>query len=406
MHILYLHQYFATRKGSTGTRSYEFARRWVAAGHRVTVLTSLAQLTESDVRVRPWRLVTRFEVDGIDVVALHVKYRQRMGFLRRVWAFFCFTALATWFVVCRRGVDVVYATSTPLTVGIPPLVARFLRGRRYVFEVRDAWPAVPVALGLIRSTITIAALRRLERAIYRRAEAIVTLSPGMASVVRAAAPSAQRIETIPNCADTELFHPDVDGTPTRRRYGWNGRIVCIHAGAMGRVNGLDAVVRAADHFRDDAELLFVLLGEGSEKEWLRRQCERLGLANLDILDAVTKRDLPAVLAAADVGLMTIVDVPLLEHNSANKLFDYLSMGKPVVLNYGGWQRDVLEGAGAGLGSTMGDERNFFENIASLKADPARRESMGQAARRLATDTYDRDRLAARALEIIIDCVKR
>lgn len=406
MHILYLHQYFATRQGNTGTRSYEFARRWVAAGHRVTVLTSLAQLTEGDVRVRPWRLVTRFDVDGIHVVALHVKYRQRMGFLRRVWAFLCFTVMATWFVVRRPGVDVVYATSTPLTVGIPPLVARFLRGRRYIFEVRDPWPAVPVALGLIRSPVAITVLRRLERAIYRWAEAIVTLSPGMASVVRAAAPPAQRIETIPNCADTELFHPGVDGAQTRRRYGWNGRIVCIHAGAMGRVNGLDVIVRAAEHFREDPELLFVLLGEGREKEPLLRQREHLGLTNLEILGAVTKRDLPAVLAAADVGLMTITNVPVLEHNSANKLFDYLSAGKPVVLNYGGWQREVLEEAGAGLGSRMGDERNFFANIAALKADPARRESMGRAARQLATVTYDRDRLAARTLEIIVDCVKR
>ncbi|MFQ5495869.1 MAG: glycosyltransferase family 4 protein, partial [Phycisphaerae bacterium] len=401
MHILYLHQYFATPHGRTGTRSYEFARRWVVAGHRVTMLTSLAQLTEADLpdaatrdKQRP---VTRLVIDGIDVVALQVPYHQTMGGVRRVWSFVRFMLACTWRVLCMRSVDVVYATSTPLTIGIPPLLARWLRGRRYVFEVRDVWPAVPAALGVIRSRPVLWAARRLERAIYRGADAIVTLSDGMAELVRGVAGGGKRIVTVPNCADTELFRPDIDGTDERRRRGWDGKFVCLHAGAMGRVNGLDSIVRAAEQFRDDPAFLFGLIGEGRERSRLEARRDRLGLGNLRILDGVAKRTLPAVLAAADVCLMTITPVEILEHNSANKLFDYLSAGRPVVLNYGGWQRRVLESAGAGVGCTLGDDQAFFDHLQQLKDDPSRRQAMGRAARTLAVEKYNRDDLAAAAL---------
>ena len=400
MHILYLHQYFGTPNGQTGTRSYEFARRWVAAGNRVTMLTSTAQLTEGDLGGTPRRLVTRVNVDGIAVIALRVRYRQSMGFLRRLWAFASFMVLASWFTVRLPDVDVIYATSTPLTVGVPALIARWARRRRYVFEVRDAWPAVPIALGVIRQPLLIRLLRWLERTIYAGASAIVTLSPGMTELVRAAAPAGKRIETIPNGADTDLFTPQISAEPVRRERGWEGRFVCLHAGAMGRVNGLDCILRAAERFRSDCDFLFVLLGEGNEKARLIEARDRLGLKNLEILPGLPKHQMPAVLAAADVGLMTVAAFPILEHNSANKLFDYLSAGKLVVLNYGGWQREVLESCGAGAGTPLGDEEAFFANLAVLQTDPTRRRTMGDNARRLALEVFQRDALAAQALDVI------
>ncbi len=402
MHILYLHQYFATPAGQTGTRSYEFARRWVAAGHRVTMVTSTTALTDADLGSGKRPLVTRVNIDGIEVVALNVQYCQSMGFGRRLWAFFWFMLLATRFVAVGRGIDIVYATSTPLTIGVPPLIARKLRRRRYVFEVRDLWPAVPIGLGILRHRLVIRLAEYLERAIYANADAIVTFSPGATELVRTIAPEDTPTVTIPNCADTDVFTPDADGATVRRDRGWDGRHVFIHTGAMGKVNGLDVIVRAADHFHEDAEYLFVLIGEGQEKARLMSQRDRLRLTNLQILPGVAKRDLPAILAAADVCLMTVTPVPVLEDNSANKFFDYLSSGKPVVLNYGGWQRRMLESAGAGLGCAMGDDEAFFANLAALHADLARRTAMGHNARKLAVERFNRDLLATKALSVIVE----
>lgn len=404
MHILYIHQYFSTPRGSTGTRSYEFSRRWVAAGHRVTMLTSLAQLTAEDLGPGPHPRVVRAAIDGIDVVALNVPYRQQMGRAARMQAFLRFM-MGTLRQIGRCGrVDVIYATSTPLTVGVPALWARRRRAVPFVFEVRDMWPAIPAALGAIRSPAILATFERLERTIYRNAVAVVALSPGAAAMVRRHCPAGIPVATIPNCADTDFFRPDMDGTEVRRRLGWGRRVVLIHTGAMGRINGLDGVVRAADRLRHDAAALFLLVGDGSEKAGLLAEKRRLGLDNLQILDALPKRELPGLLAAADVGLMTVAPVPILEHNSANKFFDYLAAGRPILMNYGGWKRQLLEDAGAGLGCDLGDEAAFTRNIAELAADAPRRRAMGAAARRLAEERFNRDALAAEALRVLEQAV--
>lgn len=401
MHILYIHQYFATPRGNTGTRSYEFARRWVAAGHRVTMLTSVAQMTEEDLGGPPKRLVTRLQIDGIDIVALNVRYRQSMGIVRRVWAFVRFMMLATWTALRVKHVDKVYATSTPLTVGIPALAGWWLRRRAYVFEVRDVWPAVPIAMGVIRNRLLIRLLLRLERTIYRGAQAIVALSPGMEACVRERVDAGKRVVTVPNCADTDLFSPEIDGGRVRSERGWGDRFVCIHTGAMGRANALDVIVEAATRFRDDPDHLFVLVGEGSEKKRLQDTRDELDLKNLQIIDGQPKHELPALVAAADACLVTFAAVPILQDNSANKLFDYLAAGRPVIVNYGGWQREVLEDAKAGLGSTQGDNSSFFANIAALHDDPALRRTMGERARTLAVERYERSDLAERALDLLL-----
>jgi len=328
-----------------------------------------------------------------------------MGAIARLWAFRRFMDAACWRVLVMRGVDVVYASSTPLTVGAPALWAWWLRRRPYVFEVRDLWPAVPIELGVIRHAAVIRTARLLERQIYRSARAIVTLSPGATAVVRRSVGDDKLVIEVPNAADTESFTPDVDGTEVRQQMEWGDPIVFVHAGAMGRVNGLDAIVQLAARFRDDPRILFALVGEGGEKARLVEQAAREGLSNLRIHPGVPKRRMPALMAAADVGLMTVMPAPILEHNSANKFFDYLAAGKPVVLNYGGWMRDTLEGAGAGLGCAMGDEDAFFRNVGELAKNTELRRSMGRAARQLALTRFNRDDLAARALEVVCAAAK-
>lgn len=405
MHILYIHQYFATPKGHTGTRSYEFARRWVAAGHCVTMLTSVAQLTQEDLAQASGRLIRRFRIDGIEVVALNVPYQQRMGVVRRTWAFLLFMVLAGWMVLRIKGVDVVYATSTPLTIGISALVGRYLCGRRYVFEVRDVWPAVPIAMGLIRNRLLISVLEWFERLVYRKAESVVALSPGMEARVRKVSPRGKEVVIVPNCCDTERFRPDVDGAKVRRARGWQDRFVCIHVGAIGPTNGLMAVVRAAERFENDPDYLFVLVGDGSERPRLSAEIERLGLSNIQVLGNIPKQKLPELFAAADVSLVVFANVPILEDNSANKFFDSLSAGKPVLLNYSGWQRDVIESAGAGFGCKQGNDAEFHEKLQRLREAPELRRAMGERARRLALDRFNRDDLATHVLETIAGVVR-
>ncbi len=212
MHILYIHQYFSTPNGKATTAAYDFVRRWAKAGHRITVLTSTARLVNEDVGGSvDGRRRHRFRVDGVDVLAYRVRYGQTMGFVRRLWSFFVFSMVSAWHAVRIADVDVVFASSSPLTIGIPAIAARWLRGRPFVFEVRDVWPEVPIQMGVLRNRFLIGLARYLERTIYRQSSAIIAVSPGMADLVRRVAPPHKRVFMVPNNSDAESFRPDVDG---------------------------------------------------------------------------------------------------------------------------------------------------------------------------------------------------
>lgn len=400
MHIAYVHQYFATPHGHTGTRSYEFARRWVAAGHRVTMLTSTAQLTPTDVPGGDLNRQCEFEVAGIHVIAMPIRYSQKMGKLARLLAFVRFMLAGTIALLRLRDLDVVYATSTPLTVAVPALARKWLRGTPFVFEVRDLWPEIPFQLGYLRNRPLLWFLRRFERLTYRSAMLVVALSPGMRDGVLAAAGPAKPVVVAPNCSDTGAFRPEVDRAAVRARHGWQNRFVCMHVGAIGMSNGLDAVIRAAERLRDDPTLLFVLVGDGRERPLLEQMAAERGLTNVLFLGQASKTEVPGLFAAADLSLVTFAPYPILEHNSANKFFDSLSAGKPIVLNYGGWQREMLETADAGVGCRQGDEDAFADHIRALKAAPDRRMVMSLNARRLAEERFSRDKLASEVLAAV------
>lgn len=219
MHILYLHQYFTTRAGSGGTRSYEFARYFVQNGHRVTIVTAADPQT-------PWAggWWRQRVVDGINVVEVRAgdtDYRRKtaLGYGQRMVAFLLF-ALASVIAVLRVArPDVVFATSTPLTIGIPGIIASRWHRVPLVFEVRDLWPEAPLQMGALRHPALILAARWLERTIYRHSRHIIALSPGMRQGILDTGVPPEKVSVIPNAADLDLFHPLRDGRCWRERLG-------------------------------------------------------------------------------------------------------------------------------------------------------------------------------------------
>lgn len=401
MHILYILQYFSTPNGRSSLRPYEFARRWARKGHKVTVLTARSGLVEKDLVGVGGRFVKRFSLEGFDVIAFDISYNQSMSFFRRTLAFTYFLVSASFAVLFIKKVDVVYASSTPLTVGVPALVAKWFRRKPYVFEVRDQWPAGPIEMGLIKNKILINVLLWLEKRIYKSASAIVALSPGMAAGVRNVLGKTQKpVATVPNCSDTELFRPDIDGSSIRRKFSWEDKMVLLHAGAMGKINGLNFVIKAALRLKDRTDVHFVLIGRGSQKQVLSDRIKRLGLDNIQILESKPKSELPEFIAATDVSLVIVADYPILEHNSANKFFDALSAGNPVLLNYSGWQGEILEENNAGVGCELCNLDEFVEKVLYFNSHRDELVEMGQNARRIAEEKFDRAKLAAEALDVI------
>jgi glycosyltransferase involved in cell wall biosynthesis len=390
MRILYLHQFFITREGIGGTRSYEFARRFVARGHEVRMVTA-----GQGVR----------DVEGIEVVGVSGAYSDymtatAMGYGRRILAFARFAAGATLAALRGPRPDAIYATSPPLTMALPAILASLRWRAPFVFEVRDLWPEAPIQMGALRSPVLRAIALGLERLAYRRAAMVVALSPGIRDGVLAAGVPVTGVELVPNGADLELFSPERDGRELRERLGLGDRFVVSYFGAMGEANDLTQVVEAAA-LTDPAQVAFVLLGGGKRRAQLERLAGERGARNVIFEDPVPDKSSVALLAAASGACLTIFkDVPVLATNSPNKLFDTLAAGRPAVVNTDGWMRELVERNEAGLFARPGDARDLADQVERLRADPELARRLGANARALAEREFDREELAERALALL------
>lgn len=392
--VLIFYQYYSTPQGSWGTRYYEFTRRWVRAGHDVTVVTSIYDKSD----LVPRGFVTRFEVEGAKILAMDLVLSNKHGALRRLWIFLLYSLLSCWWALVLPA-DVVVASSGPITVGVPGLLAHGLRRKPLIFEVRDLWPEGAIQTGMLRAPWAIALARWFERLCYQHATTVVALSPGMASGVRDVAPEA-RIVTIPNAADLDLFHPG-HPVPDAVRRAAAGRFVVLYAGTLGRANGTTELVDiAAEMARRGAhDVDIVVIGDGAERGEMERLARERGLDRLRFLGKLPKTDVAAWHEAASLTLCLFKPFPVTGTCSPNKLFDSLAAGRPVVNNTNGWMAEMLARTGSGLSYTAGDVAAAADLILSLRDNTPFRLAMGETARATAERVYARDRLAAEFAEL-------
>ncbi len=407
MHILYLHQYFVTRKGMTGTRSYEFARHLVNKGHRVTMITS--GLANREFAVPDGKQCAEFETDGIHVVAIAAAYNDPqlgtdMSGWRRMLKFYQFARLAGRIGKGLAKPDVVFATHTPLTIGLAGLALGRHFDVPFVFEVRDLWPEALVNVGALRNPLAIWWLRRMARKIYAGAKHIVALSPGMKEgIVRTGVPN-EKVTVIPNASDLDLFRPDLDGSAHRERLGLGERFAALYFGAMGLANGLDYVIEAArilaQRGRDD--IVLVLHGSGGKRAELENMSREYKLKNLIFSDPVPdKTEMARTVAACQV-CMTIYKATKEHTWSPNKMFDALAAGKPVLINVPGWLGETIEGNNCGTCVDAHDPCALVDALEELAADPELCRQMGKNARALAEREFARDKLADRLETVLLE----
>ena len=389
MRIVYIHQYYCNPKMAGGIRSYEQARRLVERGHEVHVVTT--DITEGK-RELGWR---ETDDDGVHVHWFSVPYANTMSYARRLRAFAEFMMLAT-VKATRLKADLVFATSTPLTVAVPGVLASKLSRSPFVFEVRDLWPEVPIEMGALRNPLARGLAGALANFAYRNASEVIALSPGMAAGVTARRPGT-RTTVIPNAADLELF--DVDPAAVRSfraQHRWLGdRPLIVYTGALGAVNGVEYLVRAMDRIRDtDPGIQLLIVGHGREWESTERLAADLGLLDRTVRmwPKVPKADLPVILGAATMSTSFVRPIRALWDNSANKFFDALAAGRPIAVNYGGWQADLLTETGAGLVLDPYDADAAGELIARHVRDDVWLKEAGEAAHRLAVERFSRDLL--------------
>ncbi len=392
LRILYLHQHFSRPEGSTGTRSFLNATALAEAGHAVTVACGQYDGARTGLSMPFHRGQRTGAMEGFLLREYEIRCGNAQGLRARSGAFLRFAA-ATAHLALAELWDLVIASSTPLTVVIPALLAHHRRGTPFIFEMRDPWPELPRALssggrGVPRPVL--GAMGWLANAACRRASAVVALTEGMADIAVARGAAARAVHVLPQGADLGMFGPHV--RPWRPPGAATDEMLAVYAGAHGEANGLDQLLDAAALLKG-SRIRLVLVGQGARKPALMARAAAEDLPVL-FLDPMPKARLAGLLAGADAGLLCLRPVPeFAEWSAPNKLVEGLAAGLPMVSNVPGRAERLLRSGACGLAVPPGDAPALAAALRRLAGDAALRRAMGHAGRRLAEERFDAWRIA-------------
>lgn len=393
MKILYFHQHFSTPKGSAGIRSYAMAQSLIRNGHQVTMVCGSFGAGQTGLTQPFNKGMRRGMVDGIDIIEFELPYSNALSFLKRILIFLSF-AFKSIKVTLTEQYDVVFATTTPLTAGIPGIFAKWFRRKPFVFEVRDLWPELPKAMGVIKNPIVLWMMSVLEWTSYHSADRLVGLSPGIVDGIIKRGIAPEKVASIPNGCDLDIFASE--------HQAWRPEgvqptdLMAIFTGTHGLANGLNAVLDAAVELkkRQRTDIKLVLVGDGMQKKALLERAAELQLDNVIFHDPVNKAKLAGLMASADIGLQILANVPAFYYGtSPNKFFDYISAGLPVLNNYPGWLAELITKEQCGFAVLPENPQAFADALEQAANQREQLIEMGRNSQQVAKEQFNRSILS-------------
>ncbi len=404
MRILYITQYFPPEAGATQTRAYEMARNLVRLGHQVTVI---AEIPNHPSGIIPpeyrGKWIERSDLEGINVIRVWVKTSPVKSFRQRILFYLSFmlaSALVGLFLV-RGRFDYVYATSPPLFVGASGQLISRAKRIPFVFEVRDLWPESAVALGELSNPTAIRWATWLEEASYRRAQKIIVVTQGIRTRLIQRGLPPEKLEIIPNGANTELFQFSPESRDKiRSQLKLEDNFIAVYAGIHGIAQGLKTVVETANMLREYPDVHILFIGEGPKKQELVNQVRLLDLSNVTLIPEQPRERIPDYLSAADVALVPLRNLEIFHSALPSKMFDAWACQLPVLLSVSGEARELLEGCAGGLFIPPEDPIALRDGILACKSNPDMINSWGENGRKFTEAHYSRRALAEKLAEVL------
>jgi len=397
--ILYINQYFRQPKEPGITRSYWIAQELIKNGYEVTMLAHRNALLDF---VKDPLPVEIKNIDGIKVIYIRNEYDNSMGVFARANSFVKFMLKSTRYALKEKNVDLVLATSTPLTVAFPALIRKWYKKTPFIFEVRDLWPEVPIQMGAINSKALQRFLKWFEKITYRNAIHINALSPGMQAGVLKYVP-VEKTSMIPNMAKIDKFWPREKNEEMMKTMGLSpDSLKVIYFGTMGLANAIPYILESIKIINNThANVIeFLFVGHGRFLETINSFIQQEKALNVKTYNRKTMDEMSEILNFCDISLVTFSNLPILYTNSPNKLFDTLSAGKPVIVNSAGWTKEMVEHYNCGLFVDPENPNDLADKILYLKNNPKAVAEMGENARKLAESKYDKSILCKEFVDVV------
>jgi colanic acid biosynthesis glycosyl transferase WcaI len=413
MKILYVSQYFPPEMGAPAGRVAELSRLWVEDGHEATVLTGFPNhptgIVPREYRSKFRRLVTRENVDGVNLVRTWLlPFPNRKAYERILnYSSFCVSSAITG--VFMNQPDLVIATSPQLLVGLSGWWLARCKRVPFVFEVRDLWPESLAAVGMGSSNSVLhRSLAKIAGFLYRRCDRLVVVTPAFKEyLIEHWRVPEEKIFVVENGVDANLFRSLPPNLALRRELGAEGKFVVSYIGTMGNAHGLETLLEAAALLRERApNVLFLLVGEGAEKERIRSLARSRRLINVRFVDQQPREKIPAYISASDACLVLLKRTELFKTVLPTKMLEFMSCARPVILGVDGYARSVMEQAKAGVFIQPENPAELVEAVVRLAADPGLRESLGRNGRQHVLQYSSRQNTARMYLDVLQDLLER
>jgi colanic acid biosynthesis glycosyl transferase WcaI len=392
--------------GAPAARVSELSRHWVRAGHGVSVLTGFPNhpdgVIRPDYRSRFRRLIFQEVLDGIKVVRTWLlPFPNRKSYERILnYTSFCVSAGVTGCFLERP--DVVIATSPQLLVGLSGFWIAKIKGVPFVLEIRDLWPESLAAVGVGNTNSLLhRTLGKVAGFLYRQADHVVVVTPAFRDhLIKNWRVQEEKISVVQNGVETKLFSPS-DGGPLRRSLNAEGKFVVSYIGTLGLAHGLQSVIAAAENLQDaEPNVLFLLVGEGADRERILELVESKNLTNVRFVPQQPREKIPAYIAASDACLVLLKKSDVFKTVIPTKMLEFMSCGRPVVLGVNGQAREILDQCGGGIYVEPENPVALCEAIRNLQQQDFLRNSMGRNGREYIVQNLSRESTAADYLEVL------
>ncbi|MEP7337871.1 MAG: glycosyltransferase family 4 protein [Acidobacteriota bacterium] len=409
MRITFLCQYFPPEMGAPSARTFEHARHWAALGHDVTVITGFPNHPTGIIKPEyRGQFVKREKVEGIDLLRTWVYCAANKGFFRRILNFlsFFFSSLILGSLMTRQT-DVVVGTSPQFFCAVAAYCLSRVKRAPFVFEVRDIWPQSAIELGVLKNRRLIRVLEAIEMHLYRHAALIVPVAESTREYLLGKGVPAEKIRVIPNGVDAQyLASMGIAPDDVRKRLGLKDKFIVSYIGTHGMSHALDVVLRVAKRFSEDSGVHFLFVGEGAEKENLKRLAENLLLHNVTFLDEQPREDLLGFYRASDVSLVPLKRLPIFKKVLPSKLFELMGTGCPVICSVEGEAARLVADSEAGLCIEPECSDALVGAINRLRVEPELRRQMSASGKRFVKTHYLRRALAEKYLDALVAAADR
>jgi glycosyltransferase involved in cell wall biosynthesis len=405
MHILLIHQAFVSPHEAGGTRHYEFARHCANHGHDFSIVASDVSYLSGEGNDGKRRLVSKEKLDKVKILRAFTYPSLHRSFAWRIVSFMSFMVTSVLAGLKAGPIDVVMGTSPPIFQALSAWLVAIIRRRPFLLEIRDLWPEFAIDIGVLRNPILIKLSRWLEQFLYAQATHILINSPAYRDYLLRKGIVSKKITLIPNGVDVTMFDGSTRGERFRQQWHLDGSFVITYAGALGLANDIPTILRAAQRVKTSSNIRFLIVGDGKERPNLEALANRLHLENVLFAGSRPKVDMPEILAASDVCIATLTDVPMFKTTYPNKVFDYMAAGRPTVLGIDGVIRQVIEAAGGGIFVPPGDDQSLANAVQSLEKDRAKAKAMGVAARNYVVKHFDRQQQSKHFMKLIHNLVQ-